>query len=77
MDCVEKTNDIVDILNSKKAKDFAKVARQHNITRVQTAIRKDFPHGQKFAEWLGLENEGLMKKYGFDGSDQYRYARVF
>ena len=58
-------------------KDFAKVARQHNITRVQTAILKDFPHGQKFAEWLGLENEGLMKKYGFDGSDQYRYARVF
>jgi hypothetical protein len=58
-------------------KDFAKVARQHNITRVQTAIRKDFLHGQKFAEWLGLENEGLMKKYGFDGSDQYRYARIF
>ena len=46
-------------------------------TRVQTAIRKDFLHGQKFAEWVGLENEGLMKKYGFDGSDQYRYARVF
>ena len=58
-------------------KDFAKGARQHNITRVQTAIRKDFLHGQKFAEWLGLENEGLMKKYGFDGSDQYRYARIF
>ena len=58
-------------------KDFARVARQHNIERVQTAIRKDFKEGQRFAEWLGLENEGLMKKFGFDGTDQYRYARIF
>ena len=58
-------------------KDFANVARQHNIKRVQTAIRKDFKQGLRFAEWLGLENEGLMKNYGFDGADQYRYARIF
>jgi hypothetical protein len=58
-------------------KDFDNVARQHNIKRVQTAIRKDFKQGLRFAEWLGLENEGLMKSYGFDGSDQYRYARIF
>ena len=58
-------------------KDFSNVARQHNIKRVQTAIRKDFKQGLRFAEWLGLENEGLMKSYGFDGSDQYRYARIF
>ena len=58
-------------------KDFARVARQHNIQRVQTAIRKDFKEGQRFAEWLGLENEGLMRKFGFDGTDQYRYARIF
>ena len=58
-------------------KDFANVARQHNIKRVQTAIRKDFKQGLRFAEWLGLENEGLMKCYGVDGSDQYRYARIF
>jgi hypothetical protein len=42
-------------------KDFARVAKEHNIKRVQTAIRKDFTKGQRFAEWLGLENEGLMK----------------
>ena len=58
-------------------KDFARVAKEHNIKRVQTAIRKDFKQGLRFAEWLGLENEGLMKNYGFDGSDQYRYARIF
>jgi len=58
-------------------KDFAKVAKENNITRVQSAIRKDFTEGQRFAEWLGLEKEGLMRKWGFDGSDQYMYARLF
>ena len=58
-------------------KDFARVAKENNIVRVQTAIRKDFVQGQRFAEWLGLENEGLMRKFGFDGTDQYRYARIF
>ena len=58
-------------------KDFARVAKENNIVRVQTAIRKDFKQGQRFAEWLGLENEGLMRKFGFDGTDQYRYARIF
>ena len=58
-------------------KDFARVAKENNITRVQSAIRKDFKEGQRFAEWLGLEKEGLMRKWGFDGSDQYMYARLF
>jgi RimJ/RimL family protein N-acetyltransferase len=54
-----------------------RVARKYNIKRVQTAVRSDFDKGIRFAKWLGLENEGLMKHYGFDGSDQYRYARIF
>ena len=58
-------------------KDFARVAKEHNIQRVQTGIRKDFKEGIRFAEWLGLEREGLMKNWGFDGSDQYLYARIF
>lgn len=58
-------------------KDFEKVAKQHNIRRVQTAVRSEFEIGIKFAKWLGLENEGLMKHYGFDGTDHYRFARIF
>jgi len=58
-------------------KDFAIVAKKNNIKRVQTAVRVDFDKGLRFAKWLGLENEGLMKHYGFDGSDQYRFARIF
>ena len=40
-------------------------------------FQKDFKEGIRFAEWLGLEREGLMKNWGFDGSDQYLYARIF
>ena len=58
-------------------KNFARLAKENNINRVQTAVRADFKIGLKFALWLGLEQEGLMKKYGFDGSDHYRYARIF
>ena len=58
-------------------KGFAKTAKENNINRVQSAIRADYTIGLKFAKWLGLEEEGLMKKFGFDGSDQYMYARLF
>lgn len=58
-------------------KHFANVARRNGIKRVQTAVRADFGLGIRFAGWLGLENEGLMKNYGFDDSDHYRYARIF
>ena len=58
-------------------KDFAHIAKENNINRVQTAIRANYTTGLKFAKWLGLEEEGLMKKFGFDGSDQYMYARLF
>ena len=39
-------------------KDFARVAKENNITRVQSAIRKDFKQGLRFAEWLGLREQG-------------------
>ena len=47
-----------------------------DIIRLQTAIKENFPTGFRFAEWLGMENEGLMKKYDIYGNNCYRYARV-
>ena len=44
--------------------------------RIQAAVRADWPEAQRFAEFLGLENEGLMRKYGPDGSDYFRFAKV-
>ena len=48
----------------------------NNIKRLQTSVKADFWHGQKFAKWMGFEREGLMKNYGPDGSDYIRYARI-
>ena len=53
------------------------LATNNKLKRIQTAVKHDSETAIRFAEWLGLENEGLMKHYGFDGSDQYRYARIF
>ena len=48
---------------------------KNSITRVQTAVKKDFLLGQRFASWLGFENEGIMKKYVLN-QDHIRFARV-
>jgi RimJ/RimL family protein N-acetyltransferase len=53
------------------------LATSNNIKRLQTAVRTDFGIGIRFAKWLGFTNEGLMKSYGFDGSDHYRFARIY
>jgi RimJ/RimL family protein N-acetyltransferase len=53
------------------------LATSNKIKRLQTAVRADFGIGIRFAKWLGFTNEGLMKSYGFDGSDHYRMARIY
>ena len=54
-----------------------KLCEKNKIKRLQTSVKADFIPGVRFANWLGLETEGLMKKYGPDGSDYYRMARIF
>jgi RimJ/RimL family protein N-acetyltransferase len=39
-------------------------------------VHVDDDRAYRFAEWLGFENEGIMRKYGVDGGDYYRMARV-
>ena len=52
------------------------MCKNYNIKRLQTSVKADSKIAKRFAEWLGLEQEGLMKHYGPDGSDYYRYARI-
>tara|TARA_X000001316_G_C895537_1_gene15670 strand:- start:5 stop:481 length:477 start_codon:yes stop_codon:yes gene_type:complete len=47
-----------------------------NLKRLQTTVKADFKKGHRFAEWLGMKSEGIMKNYGPDGSDYIRYARI-
>jgi RimJ/RimL family protein N-acetyltransferase len=44
--------------------------------RIQTTVRADFTTGIVWLDRLGFKDEGLMEKYGPDGSDYIRYARV-
>ena len=49
--------------------------KEYNITRLQTAVKKDFLLGHRFAKWLGMKQEGVMKKYQ-NNEDYIRFARV-
>ena len=63
---------------------FAKVIKQRTdmmiknnfIRRLQTSVKADCLVALKFVKFLGLKEEGLMKGYGPDGSDFYRFARI-
>jgi hypothetical protein len=47
-----------------------------DVVRLQTAVKKDFATGKKFAEWLGMTLEGEMPKYQNE-QDYLRYARIY
>ena len=49
----------------------------NKIWRLQTAVKEEFKTGVRFAEWLGLKNEGLMEKYGPDKTNYYRMAKIY
>jgi RimJ/RimL family protein N-acetyltransferase len=42
--------------------------------RVETVVRTNFPDGYFWAERLGFIHEGILKKYGPDGSDYHSFA---
>ncbi len=52
------------------------IFEEHKLRRMQASVHvKDHP-AIRFAEWLGLEHEGIMRKYGVRGEDYIRMARV-
>ena len=59
----------------KKRLDY--ICTNNNIQRLQSAVKAEFLIGVRFAEWLGLTKEGLMKKYGLDGSDYWRMVKFY
>nr|BAR34694.1 putative acetyltransferase [uncultured Mediterranean phage uvMED] len=52
------------------------IIKTNHIKRLQTSVKADCELALRFASWLGLKPEGLMKGYGPDGSDFIRYARI-
>ena len=59
----------------KKRMDYLCV--NNKIIRLQTAVKEEFLTGVRFAQWLGLEKEGLMKYYGLDQTNYWRMAKYY
>lgn len=59
----------------KKRLDYLCI--NNNIRRLQTAVKEEFYTGVRFAEWLGLKKEGLMKYYGLDKTNYWRMAKYY
>ena len=59
----------------KKRLDYLCI--NNNIRRLQTAVKEEFLIGVRFAEWLGLQKEGLMKYYGLDQTNYWRMAKYY
>jgi hypothetical protein len=47
-----------------------------NFKRLQANVQASDERAIRFIEWLGFESEGIMQKYGVNGADHIRYARV-
>ena len=59
----------------KKRTDL--LCNNNKIWRLQTAVKANFTIGVRFAEFLGLKKEGLMKMYGPDKTDYFRMAKIY
>jgi len=57
--------------------NFDRMIQDNNFVRVQASVRSDWLEAKRFAEFLGFEHEGIMRKYGPDGQDYFRMARIF
>ena len=53
------------------------LCKNNEVQRLQTAVKEEFTTGVRFAEWLGLKNEGLMTMYGPDKTNYYRMAKIY
>ena len=52
-------------------------ADEYNLVRIQAPLRADFMDGIRFAEWLGFECEGRLRKFHPDGCDALMHSIIF
>lgn len=55
---------------------FDVLQEEHKYSRVQAAVSMQDETALRFVKWMGFEEEGIMRKFGLDGSDYARYAKV-
>ena len=49
---------------------------EHHLDRLQATAQARWKQDCDFLEWLGMEREGVMRKFGPNGLDQVMYAWV-
>jgi len=60
---------------SRTIKNFLKWT-QPFYHRYQMSVLEGFEDAERFAEFLGFEKEGLMRKFDSEGNNYFMYARV-
>jgi RimJ/RimL family protein N-acetyltransferase len=50
--------------------------KAHELHRIQAVVRADWPTARRFARYLGMKDEGVMKQYGSDRMDYMRVAKT-
>lgn len=60
----------------RKAIELIESCFNNGIVRMQTTVLEGFFEGYRWVEHLGFHQEGRMAKYGPDGQNYIRYARV-
>ena len=56
--------------------EMTSIIQELGLHRVETTVACDYPDRCRWIEHIGFRDEGLMRKYGPDGKDHYRYAWV-
>ena len=57
-------------------KETDRLIKKNKIHRLQTAVLSNFIEGHRFAKFLGMKEEGIMRKYDYMEQDYIRFARV-
>jgi L-amino acid N-acyltransferase YncA len=58
----------------KLKSELHRIAAEQQFHRVQAAVRSDWKSAIRLARFVGMEHEGRMRKYSYDGADYERYA---
>jgi len=64
-------------LTREVRKKLLEIATYYELHRVHTAAQKQFKEACKWCESLGFKREGLMRQFGPNKEDYYRYALFF
>lgn len=56
---------------------FDRVGTALELRRCQITVNANFSSALRFAEWLGFEIEGALRRFGVDGTDHYMMSRLY